>query len=49
VVYKQRPERETDHFAHIYEPGGFPNSDLIVDTAGNLYGTTTSGGDQTCS
>jgi uncharacterized repeat protein (TIGR03803 family) len=28
--------------------GGYPTSDLVVDTAGNLYGTTQRGGDPTC-
>lgn len=28
--------------------GGYPNGDLIIDSAGNLYGTTTTGGDPNC-
>jgi uncharacterized repeat protein (TIGR03803 family) len=28
--------------------GGYPQGSLIFDTAGNLYGTTTSGGDRNC-
>jgi uncharacterized repeat protein (TIGR03803 family) len=51
VVYKLDPSGKQTilHTFANQADGGFPNSDLIIDTAGNLYGTTTSGGDQTCS
>jgi uncharacterized repeat protein (TIGR03803 family) len=50
VVYKIDPNgKETVLHSFTNGPdGGFPNADLLRDAAGNLYGTTTSGGDPTC-
>src|SRR5215475_4119767 len=36
---------------HVFKgkPGKYPTSSLVFDAAGNLYGTTSEGGTQTCS
>jgi uncharacterized repeat protein (TIGR03803 family) len=50
VVFKLDPhgtETILHTFANLAD-GGFPNGDLVLDEAGNLYGTTYSGGDPTC-
>ena len=50
VVFKLDPSgKETVLYTFLNgSGGGYPNGDLIMDSAGILYGTTTSGGDPTC-
>ena len=37
------------HYFGLHDPGGYhPNGGLVFDAAGNLYGTTSSGGKQSC-
>jgi uncharacterized repeat protein (TIGR03803 family) len=50
VVYKLDPSGKltTLHIFSNLADGGYPNGDLVMDEEGNLYGTTTSGGDPTC-
>jgi len=51
VVYKLDPSGKltTLHIFSNLADGGYPNGDLVMDAEGNLYGTTTGGGDPTCS
>jgi uncharacterized repeat protein (TIGR03803 family) len=51
VVYKLAPDG-TQTILHTFantSDGGYPNGNLFLDAAGNVYGTTASGGDPTCS
>ena len=50
VVFKIDPSgNETVLYTFLSElGGGYPNGDLIMDSSGNLYGTTTSGGNPKC-
>ena len=36
------------HYFHGYSEGAYPDSDLVMDNAGNTYGTTIGGGSQNC-
>jgi uncharacterized repeat protein (TIGR03803 family) len=56
VVFKLAPNPDgtwTEHVLHTFKggsttDGGFPLAGVILDAAGNLYGTTYSGGSSTC-
>ncbi len=50
VVYKLAPNG-TQTILHTFantSDGGYPNGNLFLDSAGNVYGTTAYGGDPTC-
>lgn len=50
VIFKIDPSgHETVLYTFLnLTDGGYPSGNLIMDPAGNLYGTTSSGGDPTC-
>jgi len=47
-VNQQRKESVVYSFTNKHGDGTLPLSDVVLDTAGNLYGTTSNGGDLSC-